>query len=139
LQTSLADVTDSLTKEISERVQADTAVATQAQTNLDSVKADLQSQINSLQLLDTNVKLTGPMLFTKTFGKYTPDSTGSVSVGEEGMTIRELFLDAFSEQSVGTIDYPSYSYTAGSHVTGEVGSTYTLPSATFKVTDVGSY
>lgn len=37
-------------------------------------------------------------IFTSQFGKYTPDSTGSVSVSAKGKTMSELLTDAFSTE-----------------------------------------
>lgn len=81
------------------------------------------------------------LTFTQTFGKYTPDSTGSVTipVASENMTLRGLFEAAFSEEKDPDIDTPTVTLTATSNKEAEVGTTFSLPVASLTVTDIGSY
>ena len=77
------------------------------------------------------------LVFTHQFGKYSP-SNGQVTVPAAGKTMTELLLDAYQVATNPTVDQPSVSLTtSGSN--GEVGTTFTLPTATLKVTDIGSY
>ena len=54
-------------------------------------------------------------IFTSQFGKYTPDSTGSVTVSAKGKTMTELLTDAYStEDTEFDVINPSITLTAGS-------------------------
>jgi hypothetical protein len=68
-------------------------------------------------------------IFTSQFGKYTPDSTGSVTVAARGKTMTELLTDAYSTEDVDfTVTAPSITLTAGSgqgYKAYEVGTTVT--------------
>lgn len=77
------------------------------------------------------------LVFTHQFGKYSP-SNGQVTVPAAGKTMTELLLDAYQVATNPTVDNPSVSLTT-SGGNGEVGTTFTLPTATLKVTDIGSY
>ena len=136
--------TQDLAEEVTNRTSADAAVAKLAQDNLESVRSTLQANIDAIELLDSRIVLDGDLTFTKPFGKYTVPASGSYTISSTNSdgskkTLRQLFEEAFSETSVGTITQPSYSFSAPGNQEGEIGSTYTLPSATFTVTSVGSY
>ena len=81
------------------------------------------------------------LTFTQAFGKFTPDSTGSVTipVATDNMTLRALFEAAFSEEKDPEIDTPTITLSATSNKEEEVGTTFSLPVATLTVTDIGSY
>lgn len=87
-----------------------------------------------------NVYFDQNLMFTYQFGKYKPDSTGSVTIPtyDEGLSLYDMLMKSHSEEKNPTVDTPSISFTTNDQ-SGEVGSEYTLPSATLKVTDVGSY
>ena len=78
------------------------------------------------------------MTVTYAFGKYTPDSTGSVIVPTKDKSVYDALLDAFAEAKDPTVDYPSASISV-SGGEGEVGTTFTYPTATLTIDDVGSY
>lgn len=78
------------------------------------------------------------LTLTREFGKYKPDSTGSVTVPSNGKTMEELLLDAFSEEKNPTTTKPSISLSnVGAFKAYEVGSTVT-PSYTITF-NAGSY
>lgn len=87
-----------------------------------------------------NVYFDQNLTFTYQFGKYKPDSSGSVSIPtyDDGMSLYDMLMKTHSEEKNPTVDTPSISFTTGNQ-SGEVGSKYTIPTATLKVTDVGSY
>lgn len=66
-------------------------------------------------------------IFTSEFGKYKPDSTGSVTVPAKGKTMSELLVDAYStEDTEFTVTKPFITLTAGStqgYKAVEVGTT----------------
>lgn len=72
-----------------------------------------------------NVTFSSDFVFTETFGKYEPGSTGSVTVPAEGKTLVELLNDAYSEDRNPTITQPSASVTSGQMVRAEVGTNIT--------------
>ena len=81
------------------------------------------------------------LILTSTFGKYEPDASGSVTIptATENMTLKGLLLNAFSEEKDPTIDTPTTTLTVSGGGEAEVGTTFSMPTATLKVTDVGSY
>lgn len=85
-----------------------------------------------------NVYFPEDLTMTQAFGKYVPDSSGSVVVPAASKNIIGMLLDAYSEESDPSVDSPSVSL-AASGGSGEVGTTYTLPTATVTIDDVGSY
>lgn len=136
--------TQNLAEEVTNRTSADAAVAKLAQDNLEAVRSTLQANIDAIELLDSRIVLDGDLIFTKPFGKYTVPASGSYTISSTNSdgskkTLRQLFEEAFSEKSVGTVTQPNYSFYVSENQEGEIGSTYILPSATFTVTSVGSY
>lgn len=81
------------------------------------------------------------LMFTQAFGKYEPDSTGSVviPVATDKMSLRDLFEKAFSEEKNPKTDTPTVTLTATGNSEAEVGTTFNMPVATLTVTDIGSY
>ena len=80
-------------------------------------------------------------IFTSQFGKYVPDSTGSVTVSARGKTMSELLTDAYStENTEFSVTLPSITLTAGSgqgYKSYEVGTTVT---PTYSISfNAGSY
>ena len=90
------------------------------------------------QIYATDVVFEENLMFTKTFGKYAPTSAGYVEIPVQGKTVQDLFTMAYSEPTDPTVDYPSITISA-SGGSAEVGNTFTLPTATLKVDDIGSY
>ena len=100
--------------------------------------SDLIEKINNIRPTTANTYFTEDMTVTYAFGKYTPDSTGSVTVPTKDKSVYDALLDAFAEAKDPTVDYPSASISV-SGGEGEVGTTFTYPTATLKIDDVGSY
>ena len=100
--------------------------------------AELIERINNIQPTAENTVFNTDMTVTYKFGKYTPDSTGSITVPTSGKTVYEALLDAFAEAKDPSVDYPSVSISV-SGGSGEVGTTFTRPTATLTIDDVGSY
>ncbi len=88
-----------------------------------------------------NVYFDENLIFTEAFGKYVPDSTGSVTVptADDNMSVQDLFLSAFSEEKDPSVTEPTLDLSASVTATsGEVGTTYAFPTATASVT-TGSF
>lgn len=100
--------------------------------------ADLIEKINNIRPTTANTYFTENMTVTYAFGKYTPDSTGSVTVPTKDKSVYDALLDAFAEAKDPSVDYPSVSISV-SGGSGEVGTTFNYPTATLKIDDVGSY
>lgn len=81
------------------------------------------------------------LTFTSTFGKYKPDASGSVKIptATDNMTLQGLLLSAFSTPKDPTVDTPTVTLTATGNSEKEVGYTFSMPTATLTVTDIGSY
>lgn len=86
-----------------------------------------------------HVILPSDMTITYAFGKYSIPSSGSLTLSCAGKTLKEFLDDAFAEVKSGTVTNPTFTLDAGGNKTGEVGTTYTLPAATLKMTGVGAY
>ena len=85
-----------------------------------------------------NVFMPENMIITEKFGKYDIPATGSKELTCAGMTIKAFINDAFAQTKSGTKSGPTFSLTVNGG-TGEIGTKYTVPAATLKMTDVGSY
>lgn len=70
---------------------------------------------------------TKDLVFTQAFGKYTPGSSGSVTIPTEtnDMSIQDLLESAFSEEKNPTITQPSTSVTLAGAGAKEVGTEFT--------------
>lgn len=70
---------------------------------------------------------TKDLVFTQAFGKYSPDSSGSVTIPTESsdMSIQDLLESAFSEEKNPTVTQPSTSVTLTGAGAKEVGTEFT--------------
>lgn len=100
--------------------------------------ADLVDKINNIKPTTANTYFTEDMTVTYAFGKYTPDESGSVTVPTKDKSVYDALLDAFAEPKNPSVDKPSVSISV-SGGSGEVGTTFSYPTATLKIDDVGSY
>lgn len=85
-----------------------------------------------------NVFMPENMIITEKFGKYDIPTTGSRELECAGMTVKAFINDAFAQTKSGTKTNPAFSLTVNGG-TGEIGTKYTVPAATLKMTGVGSY
>lgn len=85
-----------------------------------------------------NVFMPENMIITEKFGKYDIPSSGSKELTCAGMTIKAFINDAFAQTKSGTKTNPAFSLTVNGG-TGEIGTKYTVPAATLKMTGIGSY
>ena len=85
-----------------------------------------------------NVFMPENMVITEKFGKYDIPTSGSRELECAGMTVKAFINDAFAETKSGTKTNPAFSLTVNGG-TGEIGTKYTVPAATLKMTGVGSY
>lgn len=83
------------------------------------------------------VKFDNDFTFTYAFGKYSPDSSGQVTVPATGKTLDELLLAAFAEEKNPQITQPSVSVSSSQVKAYEAGSNVT-PSYTATL-NKGSY
>lgn len=74
-----------------------------------------------------NVYFAKDLIFTQTFGKYAPDSSGSVTIptATDGMSLQSLFENAYSEEKNPTITQPSTSVSLTGAGAKEVGTEFT--------------
>lgn len=70
----------------------------------------------------TAVTLTKDITATYSFGKYTPDSTGSVTIPAEGKTLEEFLQSALAEEKNPTITQPSATLNSTNIGAKEVGT-----------------
>ena len=84
-----------------------------------------------------NVYFDEDMLFTYAFGKYTL-TNGNVTIPSAGKNLKELLMSAHVDIKDPTKNSPSFSLVASSDISQEVGTSYSLPTATATFTD-GSY
>lgn len=86
-----------------------------------------------------NVYFAKDLVFTQSFGKYAPDSTGSVTIptATNGMSLQDLLEQGFAEEKNPNITQPSVSITLSGAGAKEVGTEFT-PSYTTSF-NAGSY
>lgn len=86
-----------------------------------------------------NVYFSDKLTLTQTFGKYTPDATtGSVDIAAEGMSLKGLLLDAFSEEKDPRATEPAVSFSSVAQGSYEVGTNITKTSYSASLS-AGSY
>lgn len=88
-----------------------------------------------------NVFFDEDITITQTVGNVTA-TNGSGSIPAAGKNIRQVFEALWTKEDLTlSIDTPSVSFSLSNNgsASGEVGSAITLPSATVKITDIGSY
>ena len=66
-------------------------------------------------------------------------TNGQGTIASTGKNLKEVWSAVFQKESNPTVDTPTVTLTATSNSEGEVGTTFNLPTATLKVTDIGSY
>lgn len=71
------------------------------------------------------VTLTKDITATYAFGKYSPDTTGSVTIPAEGKTLEEFLQNALAEEKNPTITQPSVSISLSNAGAKEVGTKFT--------------
>lgn len=67
------------------------------------------------------------------------EGSGSAILESKDKNMANVLASLLAEEKEPTVDLPSISLTVSSNGSGEVGNTFILPTATFTVTDVGSY
>lgn len=74
-----------------------------------------------------NVYFAKDLVFTQTFGKYAPDSSGSVTIptATDSMSLQSLFENAYSEEKNPTTTQPSTSVSLTGAGAKEVGTEFT--------------
>lgn len=85
-----------------------------------------------------NVYFPNNMTMTYQFGKYTVPTAGSYVLSCAGKSVAAVINDAYAQTKSGTVTSPAITLTTTATLTGEVGATYTVPSATLKFT-CGAY
>lgn len=70
----------------------------------------------------SDVTFAGDMTFTYAFGKYSPDSSGQVTVPSDGKTLEGLLMDAFAEEKNPAITQPSVSISSSQMKAYEAGT-----------------
>lgn len=89
-----------------------------------------------------NVYFKEDITVTAPVGTITQDTidkgNGSATLSAEGKTVSQVLGALLAEAKDPSVDLPSVSFSVNGG-SGEVGTSYTLPTATLKVTDVGSY
>ena len=92
-----------------------------------------------------NVIFDSDMMFTKAFGKYTPDSSGSVTLPTTAKSLYDVFMSAFSEEKNPTTTQPSVSvklkeakgYEVGTVVTPNYAATFNEGDYSYKPDSTG--
>ena len=87
-----------------------------------------------------NVYFPDDFTITQSVGNFETSNNTPISVPVTGKNIKQVFETLWAtEDTELTIDTPSISLSLSSNASGEVGNTYTRPTATLKVDDTGSY
>lgn len=85
----------------------------------------------------SKVTFSKDMVFTYEFGKYSPDSSGQVTIPSDGKTVEGLFMDAYAEEKNPNITQPYVSVSSSQMKAYEAGTKVT-PSYTATL-NPGSY
>lgn len=65
--------------------------------------------------------------------------TKNDSYSTAGKSVQEVMMKVFTKELSSTATNPTFTLTVDSHTDGEIGTKYTVPKATLKMTGVGSY
>lgn len=89
-----------------------------------------------------SVQMSQDLVITAPVGTITQEmideNGGSVTIDVADKSFEEILAELFTSETLPEVTLPAATLTATGG-TGEVGTTFTLPTATFKVTSVGSY
>lgn len=85
-----------------------------------------------------NVYFTENLKLTEKFGKHQAVATG-YTLSCKNMSLDAVLKEAYAETKVPTVAPPAFEFTTTATMSGEVGTNYTVPAATFKMTSTGSY
>ena len=86
-----------------------------------------------------NVIFTSDLTLTSNVGVHTMPSTGSKTLPTTGKSVKQVMGLLFAEEKNPSTSYPTFTFSATGNKTGEVGTYYSLPTATLKMTSAGSY
>ena len=89
------------------------------------------------EVSENNVIFENDLVTTYAIGNITL-TNGSATIPAKGKSLKEVWNAIYMKKQQPSVTQPSYTFTA-SGGSKEVGETFTLPTATFKVTGVGSY
>lgn len=98
---------------------------------------ELLEKMNNIKPTADNTMFTGDLTMTYQFGKFKPDSTGSVTVPADGKSVTQLLQSAFAEEKNPTITQPSASI-ASSNIGAKEAGTNVAIAYSFN-TNPGSY
>lgn len=87
-----------------------------------------------------NVYFDENIIVTRTVGNVETSNNTPKEIQCQGKNIKQLFEILYSTEDLDiATDTPSVSFTLSSNGSGEVGTEFTRPTATLKITDIGSY
>lgn len=87
-----------------------------------------------------NVYFDENITVTRTVGNVETSNNTPKEIQCQGKNIKQLFEILYSTEDLDiATDTPSVSFTLSSNGSGEVGESFTRPTATLKITDIGSY
>lgn len=87
-----------------------------------------------------NVYFDENITVTRTVGNVETSNNTPKDIECKGKNIKQLFEILYSTEDLSiSTDTPSVSFTLSTNGSGEVGTTFTRPTATLKVSDIGSY
>lgn len=87
----------------------------------------------------SNVYFGEDLTYTSNIGALpSVPSTGSATIDSSGKSVLDVLKQILAKEINPTVDRPSATFTV-SGGSAEVGSSFTAPTATYKVTDIGSY
>ena len=88
----------------------------------------------------SNVYFSENFTITQNVGNYTTSNNTPVEVPVTGKNIIQAFETLWATEDTDlTVDQPSISLTLSGNASGEVGDTYTRPTATLSISNTGSY
>lgn len=87
-----------------------------------------------------NVFFDENIIITRTVGNVETSNNTPKEIECQGKNIKQLFELLYSTEDLDiSTDTPSVSFTLSANGSGEVGTNFTRPTATLKITDIGSY
>lgn len=79
------------------------------------------------------------LTLTADVGVHTMPSSGSKTLSTTGKSVKQVMDLLFAEEKNPTTSYPTFTFASSGNKSGEVGTYYSLPTATLTMTSAGSY
>lgn len=143
IATQIGEISESIPTKVSD-LENDKGYLTEHQS-LDGyvTETELNNKKYLSEVAPKDVIFDYDLIITQPIGRITQsvinDNNGAVTLDTKTKSLEVVFSDLFGGELQPSITFPSCDFYTSGNKEGEVGEIFDLPTATFKVTSVGSY